>query len=272
VSGERRPPTSTSWEDVADWYRQIAGKRGPELAARALYPEVLRLAGRLEGQRVLDVGCGPGAFARLLANRGAQVVGVDLSPRMVEAARESAAEAGLGDRTRFEVADASAPGALPGGPFDLVFLVLSLQNMEDPEAVLGNAARALRPGGRLVLALNHPCFRIPGATHWGWDPRQRVQFRRIEAYKSSRKLEIQIHPGRDPGLTRPSYHFSLETLFRALRASGLRVLDLVEPVSGARSEGGRAEAEDRARREIPLFLALLAERGGRRPKRRPSSR
>jgi SAM-dependent methyltransferase len=272
MSAERKPPASTSWEDVADWYRQIAGKRGPDLAARALYPEVLGLVGRLAGQRVLDVGCGPGAFSRLLAYRGANVVGVDASPRMVAMARESAEEAGLGETARFEVADASAPRALPRGPFDLVTFVLSLQNMDDPAAVLRNAASVLRPGGRLVLALNHPCFRIPGATHWGFDPKERVQFRRVEAYKGARKLDVQIHPGSDPEVTRPSYHWPLETLFHALRSAGLRVLDVVEPVSDRVSEGGRAEAENRARREIPLFLAILAERGGRRPKRRPSSR
>ncbi len=267
MSGERRPPPSTSWEEVADWYRQIAGQRGPDLAARALYPEVLRQAGRLEGLRALDIGCGPGAFARLLAHRGARVVGVDLSPRMVELAREAAAEAGLADAASFEAADATAPGGLPRGPFDLVTLVLSLQNMDDPAAVLRNAARALRPGGRLLLALNHPCFRIPGATHWGFDPKERVQFRRIEAYKGERKLDIQIHPGSDPGQTRPSYHWPLETIFHALRAAGLRVLDLVEPVSDSVSEGGRAEAENRARREIPLFLVIQAERSGRRPRK-----
>jgi SAM-dependent methyltransferase len=187
---------------------------------------------------------------------------------MVELAREAAAEAGLGEAATFETADASASGGLPRGPFDLVTLVLSLQNMDDPAAVLRNAARALRPGGRLVLALNHPSFRIPGATHWGFDPKERVQFRRVEAYKGARKLDVQIHPGSDPGQTRPSYHWPLETLFHALRAAGLRVVDLSEPVSDRISEGGRAEAENRARREIPLFLVLLAERGGRSKTRR----
>jgi SAM-dependent methyltransferase len=268
MAGERRPPPPTSWEDVADWYRQVAGRRGPDLAARTLYPEVVRLIGRLEDQRILDIGCGPGAFARLLAHRGAVVVGVDLSPRMVELAREGAAEAGLESRTSFETADATATGGLPRGPFDVVTLVLALQNMDDPAAVLRNAARTLRPGGRLVLALNHPCFRIPGATHWGFDPKERIQFRRVDAYKSERKLDIQIHPGSDPSQTRPSYHWPLETLFHALRAAGLRVLDVSEPVGDAFSEGGRAEAENRARREFPLFLVIAAERGGRKPRKR----
>ena len=266
-SSQRRPP-STSWEDVADWYRQIGAQRGPDLAARTLYPEILRLLGHVEGRRALDVGCGPGTFARLLCQRGAQVLGVDLAPRMLEHARADALAAGIEpDRLRFEVADALAAGGLPRGPFDLVTFVLSLQNMEDPAPALRNAARALVPGGRVLLALNHPAFRIPGSTHWGWDPKAGVQFRRVDSYKSRRKVEIQIHPGSDPEQTRPSFHWPLEALFGALRAAALRVIDLAEPVSDRVSEGGRAHAENRARAEIPLFLVVLAERGGRSKRR-----
>lgn len=268
MSFSRRRPPSTSWDDVADWYRQVGSQRGPDLAARTLYPELLRLLGRVDDRRALDVGCGPGAFARLLAHRGARVLGVDLSPRMIEHARADALAAGIGeDRLRFEVADALGAPGLPRGPFDLVTFVLSLQNMEDPAPALRNAARVLVPGGRVALALNHPAFRNPGATHWGWDPQAGVQFRRVDAYKSRRKVEIQIHPGSDPEQTRPSFHWPLEILFGALRAAGLRVIDLAEPVSDRVSEGGRAQAENRARAEIPLFLVILAERGGRSKRR-----
>ncbi len=268
MSSSRRRPPSTSWDDVADWYRQVGGTRGDDLAGRTLYPELLRLLGRVEGRHALDVGCGPGAFARLLAQRGARAVGVDVSPRMIEHARADAQAAGISeDRLRFEVADALAPQGLPLGPFEIATFVLSLQNMEDPAPALRNAARALLPGGRIALALNHPAFRIPGSTHWGWDSKAGSQFRRVDAYKSRQKVEIQIHPGSDPEQTRPSFHWPLETLFGALRAAGLRVLDLAEPVSDRVSEGGRAQAENRARAEFPLFLVILAERGGRSKRR-----
>lgn len=253
-------PSETSWEGVAEWYRELSGRRGPDLASRVLYPEILRQLGRLRGRSVLDVGCGPGAWARLLAYRGAQVVGVDASPRMIELASRDAEEAGLKPGPRFVTADAEKPETLPRGPFDLATLVLSLQNMAQPEPVLRNVALRLRRGGRLVLALNHPCFRNPGVAHWGWDPARQVQFRRVEGYLSPRRVEIQIHPGVDPSITRPSFHWPLEFLFGALRSAGLGVLDLTEPVSDRLSSGGRAEGENRARREIPLFVVLLTER------------
>jgi SAM-dependent methyltransferase len=253
---------------VADWYRGISGRRGPELISSVVYPEVLRLAGNVSSRSVLDVGCGPGALARLLAYRGASVVAIDASKRMIELARDDAKEAGVTPEPDFVVADAEHQSSLPPGPFDLVTLVLALQNMERPDRVLRNLASRLRPGGRLVLALNHPCFRNPGVTHWGFDTEERVQFRRIDAYRSHRRAEIQIHPGSDPESTRPSFHWPLETLFGALRRAGLAVLDLCEPTSDRTSEGGRAEAENRARSEIPLFCVILAERrGGRAPRR-----
>jgi SAM-dependent methyltransferase len=267
----RRSDPDTSWEEVADWYRQVSGRKGPELATRMVYPEVLRFAGNVRGRRVLDLGCGPGALTRLLAYRGARATGVDASERMIELARRDAREAGVTPEPVFQVGDAGDRRTLPRGPFDLVTLVLALQNMERPGRVLTNAAARLRPRGRLIVALNHPCFRIPGSTHWGWDPDERIQFRRIDAYRSRRKVEIQIHPGSDPEATRPSFHWPLETLFSALRRAGLVVVDLSEPASDRVSEGGRAEAENTARREIPLFLVILAERKRTRPRNRGTS-
>ena len=263
---------ATSWEDVADWYRGVSSRRGHPLAERVLYPDLLRLAGRVRDKRVLDVGCGPGTLARLLAHRGARVSAIVASPRMIELAREDAVEAELGDAIDFQVADAADAESLPKGPFDLIAIVLALQNMQDPRRVLRNVARRLRSGGQLLLALNHPCFRIPRSTHWGWDDEARVQFRRVDGYRSPHTVDIAIHPGSDPKQTRPSYHWPLESLFGWLREARLRVVDLAEPVGDRVSEGGRAEAENRARVEIPLFLVLLAERTKSRPKNRGTAR
>ena len=135
---------STSWEGVADWYRELAGRRGSELVSRIVYPEIMRLLGNVRDRRVLDVGCGPGALARLLAYRGAKVTGVDASPRMVELSRRDAEESGSKPLPRFEVGDAERGDALPAGPFDCATLALSLQNMERPDRVFANIASRLR--------------------------------------------------------------------------------------------------------------------------------
>jgi len=97
---------------------------------------------------VLDVGCGTGSLALLLARAGHRVTGVDLAPRMVEAARGKLARAGLPGR--FLVGDAAAPPT-GGSRFDVVLCRHLVWTLPDPEAALREWVGRLRPGGRLVL-------------------------------------------------------------------------------------------------------------------------
>jgi trans-aconitate methyltransferase len=95
------------------------------------------------GERILDIGCGDGRLTAEIAASGAEVVGVDASPAMIEAARAR----GLDART----VDARA---LPfAREFDAVFSNAALHWIPDPDAVLAGVARALKPGGRLVVEL-----------------------------------------------------------------------------------------------------------------------
>lgn len=103
--------------------------------------------------RILDLGCGPGLYARRLALLGHEVLGVDFSPASIRHARKEAAESGSGERApRFTLADLRE--ADYGGPHDLamqIFGELNVFKPEDAALVLGKAARALAPGGRLLL-------------------------------------------------------------------------------------------------------------------------
>lgn len=131
-------------EDYRQWRAAPLGTT-TEALEQAL---VLRLAGPLAGLRVLDVGCGDGAYAMAAARRGGQVVGEDAAPAMITAARARANEAGLG--AEFQQADVTA---LPfeGNRFDLVFAVTVLCFVPDASAALREMTRVLTPGGRLVL-------------------------------------------------------------------------------------------------------------------------
>lgn len=109
---------------------------------------ILELAGPVAERSVLDVGCGDGALAVELSGLGAEVVGIDASSSMIEAARRRARRDGV--PISFEVATArSLP--FPPATFDVVIAVTVLCFVEDAAPVFREMARVLRPGGRLVI-------------------------------------------------------------------------------------------------------------------------
>ena len=114
-------------------------------------PACLSLLGDVAGKRVLDAACGPGLYAEELISRGAEVVGFDQSPRMVEIARERASH---GD---FRVHDLADPLSwLPDDSVDLVLFALAIEYVDDRVAALRELRRVLRPDGALVFSRLHP--------------------------------------------------------------------------------------------------------------------
>ena len=114
-------------------------------------PEMTRLAGDVAGLDVLDAGCGSGPLMEALRAKHAVVSGFDLSPAMVDLARQR-----LGDDADVRVADLGAPLHYPDDAFDLVVASLSLHYVKDWASALAELRRVLKPGGRLVVSVIHP--------------------------------------------------------------------------------------------------------------------
>jgi SAM-dependent methyltransferase len=114
-------------------------------------PAMIGLAGEVNGRRILDAGCGSGPLSAALRERGAIVTGFDSSPAMVELA-----ERRLGGDVRLLVADLGEPLPFDNGAFDDVVVSLVLHYLPDWTAPLAELRRVLRPGGRLLLSVNHP--------------------------------------------------------------------------------------------------------------------
>jgi ubiquinone/menaquinone biosynthesis C-methylase UbiE len=107
-------------------------------------PEMIRLAGDVTGLEILDAGCGSGALTEALRAKDAVVSGFDLSPAMVDLARQR-----LGEDADVRVADLGAPLPYLDDRFDLVVASLSLHYVEDWASALAELRRVLKPGGTL---------------------------------------------------------------------------------------------------------------------------
>jgi ubiquinone/menaquinone biosynthesis C-methylase UbiE len=114
-------------------------------------PAILDLAGDVAGREILDAGCGAGPLFAQLRDRGATVTGFDASTKMLELARQR-----LGEDAALQVADIAEPLPFSDGAFDDVVVSLVLHYLEDWTAPLAELRRVLKPGGRLILAVNHP--------------------------------------------------------------------------------------------------------------------
>ncbi len=152
-------PVARHYDSLDELYRRVWGEhvhhglwvRGdeaPEEAALLLARRVADAAAIGHGDAVVDVGCGYGATARLLAARyGCEVTGVTVSRRQLEWAQAQPVE---GPPPRFLLADWQR-AALPDAAFDAVVAIESLSHMRDKRRAVAECARVLRPGGRLVV-------------------------------------------------------------------------------------------------------------------------
>lgn len=136
------------YDAFADWYDEWIADPAEDPVVQSL----LRAIGDVDGQRILDLGCGQGRVARHLVESGAsEVVGVELSQEMLARASESS------DVT-YHHADATTTEWWDGTPFDGVVSSMALMDIDDLAGAVRTAATTLRPGGWFAWSINHPAF------------------------------------------------------------------------------------------------------------------
>ena len=142
--GDKKP--DTSWGKVADWYGEYLGG-DDTYQSKVILPNLLRVLAIQKGDRVLDLACGEGFFAREFAKAGARVAGADIAKELIEKARAQ------GGGIEYFVAPADKLAFAKDGEFDAVVCVLALQNIEDVPAVYAEARRVLRPTGKFAMTV-----------------------------------------------------------------------------------------------------------------------
>ena len=172
-------------------------------------PAMLRLAGDVSGRRILDAGCGSGPLAAALRDAGADVSGFDVSAAMVDLARKR-----LGEDADLHVADLGAPLPFADDEFDDVVASLVLHYLEDWSGPLAELHRVLKPGGRLLLSVNHPVI-FP------------VVYPEADYFAVTKYSEDYTFSGQTVWLT--FWHRPLHAMTDAFAAAGFRVTTISEP-------------------------------------------
>jgi SAM-dependent methyltransferase len=143
------PPGLNDYDSFAEGY--TASNETSFVNAYYERPAMLALAGDVAGRRILDAGCGSGPLFAALRDRGAIVTGIDKSAGMLELARRR-----LGDDADLQVAELGSPLPFPDDMFDDVTASLVLHYLQDWGPALAELRRVLKPGGRLIVSVNHP--------------------------------------------------------------------------------------------------------------------
>ena len=204
-------------------------------------PTCLALLGDVAGKSVLDAACGPGLYAEELVARGADVIGFDQSPRMVELAAQRV-PAG-----RFRVHDLAHPlDWLPDNSVDLVLFALALEYVDDRTRALAELRRVLRPDGALVLSRMHP------TGDWLRHGGNYFDVRVIdEVWSRGWQVRYWLAP--------------LERTCEELHDAGFLIERLVEPRPTARAAEIDRDDYERLMREPTGFLAIRAVPDWRQP-------
>lgn len=232
-------------EDFFAGYSQL-GRSVEGLEGAAEWPALRAMLPDVGGLRVVDLGCGFGWFCRWVREHGAaQVLGLDLSEKMLARARAAGPDAGIG----YETADLDRL-SLPEASFDLVYSSLALHYVEDVPRLFGTVNRALSPRGHFVFSTEHPIFMAPTKPGWVIDSEGRktwpVDQYLVEGPRSTDWLAKGV----------VKHHRTIGTTLNALIQAGF-IIDHVEEFSPT-AEQIAAKPELAEELERPMFLLVSA--------------
>ncbi|MTD16196.1 methyltransferase domain-containing protein [Nakamurella sp. YIM 132087] len=195
-----------------DAFAEAYAAEGERNITNAYYtmPAMVALAGEVAGLRVLDAGCGVGPLMALLREKGAEVSGFDASAGMIALARRR-----LGDDVDLQVAALGERLPYSDASFDVVVSALVLHYLQDWGPALGELHRVLRPGGRLVVAVQHPF--VDYATQ---DPRP-------DYHATTSWTEEWTFGGQSYPMT--FWRRPLHAMTDAFTAAGFRLVTIAEP-------------------------------------------
>lgn len=235
------------YDEIADWYDDHV--RSTSLIDDLLLPDLFDLLGNIQTLRICDLACGQGHLARKLARRGAKVVGVDLSVKLLALAGGYETQNPVG--VTYILDNAETLSSLAGETFDGVVCHLALMDIENLSATFQVIWRILRPAGWFAFSITHPCFQAPHAA-WITQPDGSAS-REISHY-----FEEGFWRSRAPQGVRGqvgAYHRRLSTYFNTLAQTGFRLEKMIEPRAP-----GRVATRIPGYATVPAFLLVRCKK------------
>lgn len=218
--------TVAAYDSIAEWYDQSIRNKALLSADDLIASDRFDSIGTIEGLCVCDLACGQGDMARQTARRGAKVVGVDISEKLLNIARceEKAEPQGI----TYVQDDAQCLPSLPDARFDGVLCNMALMDIPDLPATFHSVRRILRPEGWFAFTITHPCFQRPPARSYYEEG----------FWRSDNAHGVRGQVG--------AYHRTLSTYLNALSEAGMFVERLSEPPLPGR--------------DVPVVLAALCRK------------
>ncbi len=251
----------TSWTTVSEAYDKYLGKES-SYHKDLILPNLMRMLGDASNKNILDVACGQGFFSLEVSNKfnTSKITSLDLAESLVEIAKENAKKSNV-TNINYYIADAqnfvSEIKDFKTSTYDLAICILAIQNIENVKKVIENVKLSLKDGGKLILVMNHPSYRIPKYSSWGYD--NAVEYRRVDKYMIEDKIKLDMTPSEKREAFKRytySFHRPLQYYFKIFKNLGLKVINLEEWTSNKESVGKNSERENIARKEFPVFMAI----------------
>jgi len=210
-------------------------------------PATLSLLPEVKGRQVLDAGCGPGLYAEILLEKGATVSAIDISPKMIDLAKQR-----LGKRASIHLANLEEPlDFLSDKSIDVILSSLVLDYVKNWDRLFLEFARILRDDGALIFSIEHPAAKWSNPEH----PRRTI--------KPKNYFDLELVEFVWTGFGKPvpvqSYRRPLSTLFESLRSAELYIDKLIEAQPTEDFKRVNPEDWDKVRRN-PTFLCIRARK------------
>ncbi len=253
--------TREIWEQNATFWDGILGDLGNRFHRAIVEPATLDLLAPVKDESILEVACGNGAFARTLARFGVHVVASDFSETLLE--RAKARTLNPAESIDYVLIDATQESellALGERRFDAAVCNMALMDMPTIEPLLLALGRLLKPQGRFIFSVQHPCFNSNGAAKVVEMEDRDGKLTTVYSVKVSRYLTPQAERGIGiVGQPAPHYlfHRPISSLLKTCFQAGFVLDGLEEPISSSGPDENRWSSWENYKETPPALVVRL---------------